>query len=141
MNNFLGTEFLMFEESGSTYNLFAGASSHSFEISGDILDAPSKDAGQWLEKIYGRSNWTASMDALVTFSDEYNLDYFIQKKINKEKITVVFALNDGDNEPDTTKNFYKGVALIETISANFPDQDNSTYTVSLQGSGALEKPE
>ena len=44
MNNFLGTDFLMFEESGSTYNVFAGASSHSFEISGDILDAPSKDA-------------------------------------------------------------------------------------------------
>ncbi|MFW5847942.1 MAG: phage tail tube protein [bacterium] len=138
-----GTDFLMFEQTtGDTYNLIGGATSHSLEVSGDILEAPSKDSGQWLDKVYGRSNWTASMDGLVTFDDEkYNYDYLLNKKINQEDLTVVFALNNGDNEPDTTKKYYKGTALIESVSLTAPDADNTTYSVSLQGSGALEAPE
>lgn len=139
-----GTDFLMFEETeADTYQLIGGSQSHSFEVTGDILDSPSKDSGTWLNKVYGRNDWTSSMSGLVTFSEDYNFDYLLNKKINQEKVTVVFALRDesGSNvEPDTTSTYYTGTALIESVSIDAPDSDNTTYSVSFSGDGALAVP-
>lgn len=61
-------------------------------------------------------------------------------------ISVVFAVKDNtvNTVPVTgwtpeANNGYSGSAVITSITANAPDNENATYSITLEGSGALTK--
>ncbi|RCW38663.1 phage tail tube protein [Marinilabilia salmonicolor] len=133
-----GTDLLLFHDDGAAQTPFAGSTSHSLSINNELRDAATKDSADWLEKIYGRSDWSISCDGLVSFTDTYNYEQLFDMMLAKEDIDVVFALNAAGT-PDTSNTQYTGTVKIESLELTAPDNDNSTYSVTLQGSGPITK--
>lgn len=133
-----GTDLLLFHDNEGTKTAFAGSTSHTLSISNSLREAASKDAGDFLEKEYGRFDWSISCDGLVSFDNDYNYDKLFDMMINKESLDVVFGVNS-NGSPDTSKPQYTGTVKIESLDLSAPDGDNTTYSVTLQGSGAISK--
>lgn len=92
----------------------------SQEASSNLIEASSKasDHTKWL---YGKSDGTLSVEALYGQSDAVN----VLRACQKQKKNVYLKRSDGTN----TEYFE---ALVETISQEFPDNDNSTLSIDFQ---------
>lgn len=113
------------------------ATSHSIEITNANREISCKGSGDWTTSEYGRFSWTASIDALFNLYDgDSNIRYMqlTQLMLDKQDITIVAEYVD----PVTGDVFQQtGTAIIASISQTAPDSDNSSYSVSLMGKGAL----
>lgn len=136
-----GTDLLLFHDDG-TKKPFAGSTSHSLSINNELRDTATKDSANWLEKIKGRSSWSISCDGLVSFDSDYGYAKLFDLMKDEDSIEIVFAIADrsgNDVQPDTTKINYTGKVIIESLEMSAADNDNTTYSVTLQGSGELTK--
>lgn len=64
--------------------------------------------------------------------------------MNREPITVVFAVKSETEYPvggwtPKAGSGYSGSAIVTSITANAADNDNATYSITLEGAGALTK--
>ena len=115
------------------------------EIKVATRDIASKDSGYWKDKLPGRLEWSCSTDALYTevltgTSTTTSIDELYVLLIARTPITVVFGKATGAaaaQTNDATKKKFTGSAIITAISINAPDGETTTYSISLEGSGAL----
>lgn len=144
-----GSDLMLFTKLDTGLTAIAYATNHTLELQADELETSSKDSGKWKEKQITKLGWSATSENLVSgigADDAYGL--LVEKWIAREPIDVHMTLAtnaDGDAgapeggwTPDATKG-YKGKALITNISLNGPDAQNATMSVSLSGTGKLEK--
>ncbi|WJE54847.1 phage major tail protein, TP901-1 family [Bacillus cereus] len=117
-------------EDASTGKLLAGQRNATLSRSAETVDATSKDtAGFWKESLAGFKEWSIDCDGAFVESDAaYGL--LETAFLNSENVNVYIEL------PSGTK--YKGNSTITDFSLEFPYDDLVTYSISLQGSGALE---
>jgi TP901-1 family phage major tail protein len=120
-----GTDLLLTVEG----NAVAHAKSHTLSVSGNVIDYSSKTSGDWTEKMAGRLSWTVSTDGLLSY-DATNGKYsdLFALMIARTSVTLVI-----DNEEKT----YTGEAIISSLEQSAPDDDNATFSVSFEGTGAL----
>ena len=97
-----------------------------------------------------KKSWTASPEALV--SEDPEVDSFAAMYdlfAAGEPVDIISGrpsnisddgIPDGGWEAPTQK-YYKGKALITSLTRNDPNGDNSSMSVSLQGVGKLERVE
>lgn len=125
----------------------AFSSAAKLDVSLSTRDIGSKDSGFWEEKAAGKMSWSASSDALMcdsditgttkTYSDLYTA------MLTRVPLTIVFATAAG-TAPSWTisavagKSKFTGTGFITSLSMNAGDGDNGTYSVSFEGTGALE---
>lgn len=92
----------------------------------------------------GKLSWNISSENLFTETDFTSM---VDLWIGREPIEVVFTLkNEADGvavptngwTPKTASGF-KGKVVITEITANAPDGENATYSIKLEGAGALTK--
>lgn len=127
----------------------AFATSHQLSLSGEAKEISSKDSGEWTNKIIGKLSWSITSDNLFTETD---YDSMVDLWIKRTPIEVIFAVkgNTGTDNGDGTvvptggwtpkaASGYKGKVVITGITANAPDNDNATYSITLEGAGALTK--
>lgn len=115
------------------------------EISLDTREISSKDGGYWKEHQAGRLAWTAGSDALYTevltgTATTTSFDELYALMIARTAVTVVFGAATGAagaQTNDATKKKFTGSAIITALSINAPDNDTTTYSITLQGTGAL----
>lgn len=111
-------------------------------------DASSKDSGSWTDKRATRHDWNVSSSALfsdliTTVGTAVNtFDELFDMQVAKTPITVVFAVATGAvhaQTADATKKTYTGSAIITGLDPNAPDGDNASFSITMDGTGALTK--
>lgn len=111
------------------------AKSHTISISGNIIDKSSKDDALWNVKGSGRLGWNAKCDGLVSYDDTLcNYESLYTAMIARTAVTIISV-----NTAGTPIKTYTGSAFISSLELTSPDDDNATFSVSFEGSGALTK--
>jgi TP901-1 family phage major tail protein len=129
-----GTLVALYKDVSGTLTKVANLTSTDFELSKDTIDATNKDGGSYKEFLVGLSGWT--MNAEGIFEEDGGVTGISAKDLLDDIIagaplTVVMTSNvTGDLK-------LSGSAVITSFSWNAPVNDVSTFSVSLQGSGAL----
>ena len=129
-----GTLVALYKDVSGTLTKVANLTSTDFELSKDTIDATNKDGGSYKEFLVGLSGWT--MNAEGIFEEDGGVTGISAKDllddiIAGDAVTVVMTSNvTGDLK-------LSGSAVITSFSWNAPVNDVSTFSVSLQGSGAL----
>ena len=139
-NIVLGTELMLFKDGVA----LAAATACKLTLNANTLETSSKDSGKWTSNQPAKLSWSCSSDNLFTIDD---YEYLMDACIKRDEIEVQFStvqnpnsdsgMPDGGWQPNT--NGYRGMAIITSIDMNAPDGDNATYSISLTGSGALNK--
>jgi hypothetical protein len=138
-----GSEVLVFfsnYSAGTTpaWSVAAHATSHSLSIKMATRDTSNKGTGAYETKGAGRLSVTGSMDGMYIASDTYNYADFMAAIIARTPLLMLFGQESSTTgQPDTTTSggthFYSsGLFLITSCDATFPDQANSTYTVTFE---------
>lgn len=137
-----GDDLMLFSEMGYS---FAFATSHSLSISADAVEISSKDSGKWKTNTVNKLSWEISSENLYTTT---SYDELFNLMVSREEFPVFFGVksevtdsieegSDGwtPNEAYT----YHGYGIITSLTANAGTGDNATYSVTITGTGALEK--
>lgn len=121
----------VFNANGSELLAIAGQQGLTINRSADSIEVTSKDTkGGWKAKIAGMKEWSIDNDGLYVASDEShkalasafeNGDFVCIKVINSKTKTAMFG----------------GLAVITDYSLEAPHDDSMTYSISLEGNGAL----
>lgn len=140
-----GDELMLFKDGKS----LAYATSHTLSITGNTIEISSKDSGYFGASEIGNITWEITSENLYTDSEFDNL---FTAMVAKTPITVTFGHADnynanglGDSStnwiPDTSvgAKYYQGPAIITSLQANANTGENSTYSITLTGNGALEQ--
>jgi len=129
-----GTLVALYKDVSGTLTKVANLTSTDFELSKDTIDATNKDGGSYKEFLVGLSGWT--MNAEGIFEEDGGVTGISAKDllddiIAGDAVTVVMTSNvTGDLK-------LSGSAVITSFAWIAPVNDVSTFSVSLQGSGAL----
>ena len=115
-----------------------GAStSCSFESSTDQIEVTSQTSAWFREFKNDITSWTVTCDGFIALSG-YSYLALMQKQLNRAAIDVRFSI-DNDNDDNSGTYGYSivsGTANITSISLSAPVEGASTYSLSLQGTGA-----
>lgn len=117
-------------------NVIVGhAKSHTISIQGNVIDKSSKDDALWNTKHSGRLSWSANADGLVSYDDTLcNYSSLYDAMILRTPVTIISV-----NTAGTPVVTYTGSAIIASLELTSPDDDNATFSVSFEGTGALAK--
>ena len=119
----------LFIKDATTGKVLAGQRNATLNRSAESIDATSKDtAGFWKESVAGFKEFSIEADGAFVESDvAYGL--LETAFLNSENVDIYLEL------PSGTK--YEGNATITDFSLEAPYDDLVTYSLSLQGNGAL----
>lgn len=113
-----------------TYVAVGGQRGATINRSAEAIDTTTKDSSGWKENEYGMKEWGLDCDGLLIESDAAYVD-LEDAFMNGTKVKVELSL------PGGTK--YSGTALVTDFPIELPYDDTVTYSVALQGDGALVK--
>jgi len=136
-----GTDLLI-KIGSSTSNevIVAYATSCTLDISADEIDQTSKDAGGWKSIISGLRSWSATCDALYKNEVQASTNTFqdfwgnINTRTAVQIELTIASASGGDGNV-----YYSGEAFVTSLSVSGGTEDQSTYSISLAGSGALSQ--
>jgi TP901-1 family phage major tail protein len=131
MAKMTGMQCKVFIVDAGTGRVLAGQRNATLNRSAESIDATSKDTvGFWKESLQGFKEWSIDCDGAFVESDQA---YGILETafLNSENVQAYIEL------PSGTK--YEGECTITDFSLDMPYDDLVTYSISLQGSGALTK--
>ena len=137
-----GTDVLVFisAATGSTsWTTFANATSHTLSIKMATRETSNKDSGDFVTRAAGRLDVTGTMEGLYVDNNKYNYEDLVKVIYARTPLLMIFGheTTSGSGTPDTTTtggtHFYaSGKFYLTGIDATFPDQANSTYTVTFE---------
>ena len=114
---------------GST--LIGGQQNCSINRETETSDTTTKDSGDWSEAEAIGLSWSVDLDGLVVVGDA-GLKALETAWENLQQVDVKYG---------TASNYKSGRAIITSLSSNSASKEKTTYSVSLQGVGALSKTE
>ena len=127
-------------------NTIAYATSASLSVNMDLRDTTTKSSLGWQENLGGLKSWEMSGDAFVELSaatatgnDPFKEGTEVNstlKNISSLYATWAAGLAVTVAFGNDTKEYY-GSAIITSISIDAGMEENATYSISLQGAGAL----
>jgi len=116
-----------------------GAStSCTFESSTEQVEVTSQTSAWFREFKNDVSSWTVSCDGFVALSG-YSYLALMQKQLDRASIDVRFSIDNDNADGSDTYGYsiVSGTANITSISLSAPVEGASTYSLSLQGTGAF----
>lgn len=129
MSKISGMKVKLFIKDATTGKILAGQRNASLNRSAETIDATSKDSdGHWQESIQGFKSWTIDCDGAFV-QDDVAYSILETAYLNSENVDVYIEM------PSGTK--YEGNATITDLSMEFPYDDLTTWSLSLQGNGPL----
>lgn len=146
MSKIQGSDLMLFLDTKS----IAYATNHTLEISGETQDTSNKDegGGGWSSNEVSILSWSATSDNLYSVDGEGdNFEDLFDLMIAKTPIDAVFAKkSQASSVVDVPTGGwtagatgYMGKVVITNLTLNAPHGEYATYTVQLQGIGALQK--
>ena len=131
-----GTLISIYKDVAGSLKKIANATSHSIDISKDMIDVTSKDSAGAKEFIAGEYGYTLNVEAI--FEDDASVGASQQSfkdlatdLLAGTLLTIVMSSNVTGDEK------YSGTAFFTSLSLSAPNNDKATWTGTLQGSGAL----
>ena len=109
--------------------LIGGQQNCSINRETETSDVTTKDSGVWSEAEAIGLSWSVDLDGLVVVGDA-GLKALETAWENLQQVDVKYG---------TASNYKSGRAIITSLSSNSPSKEKTTYSVSLQGVGALSK--
>ena len=111
--------------------LIGGQQNCSINRETETSDTTTKDSGVWSEAEAIGLSWSVDLDGLVVVGDQ-GLKALETAWENLQQVDVKYG---------TSTNYKSGRAIITSLSSNSANKEKTTYSVSLQGVGALSKTE
>lgn len=142
-----GQDLMLFIGSGATKTSIGYATSHTLSINADTKETTTKDSsggGDWQTSEVGTLSWSVSTENLYgddvkgkTYEDLFDI------MVSKKPIEMVFGGKTGTDIPATgwvnSAPTYTGKAIITSLELNTPNGDNTTFSASFTGVGALSR--
>lgn len=131
-----GVDFVIKVNKGTTelpeYVKVAGQRGGKLNRSGDTIDVTTKDDEGWKNNRVGLLEWSIDGDGLVVVDDE-GYKKIEEAFLNRQTVLVQFGVESGL--------CFEGEAVITDFPLDAPYDDELSYSVKLQGCGALTKKE
>ena len=105
--------------------------SNSVSIQRPTREVANKDSGDWVSKKPNRASWNFNGSAHFEFVTANGYD---DLKTAIKNSTQLWVMTSSEVAGDTLQ---VGSAYITQLDADFPDMDNSSYTVNIDGDGEL----
>lgn len=146
----LGTGGTMTSGMVSSAKVVAYAQSASLEINADTLDVTSKLSCRWNAVLPGNASYTVSSDSLYCLQSSaaansaVTVDDLFEAMVEGDNIGWVMAQDSSETcgtvaGPDTSKPCYWGEAAITSLSINAGNNEIVTSSITLTGSGKVNK--
>jgi len=130
-----GTLIAIYKDISGTLTKIANATSNDFTITKDMIETTNKDSAGAKEYIAGEYGYTMSVDGM--FEEDGSVGALISWKemitdlLAGTSVTIVMTSNvSGDLK-------LSGSALFNDLKLTAPQNAVSTFTASIQGTGAL----
>lgn len=121
----------IFDATGAKLLAISGQQGLTINRSADSIEVSSKDTkGGWKSKIAGMKEWSIDNDGLYIPSDETHKE--LGKAFEASNPVCIKVVNG-----KTKKGMFGGLAYISDYSLEAPYDDGMTYSISLDGNGAL----
>jgi len=146
-----GTGMLMYRVTGDDpdfeYKAVGHATSHSLTVTMATRVTSTKDTGNYVSREAGRLDATGTADGLSVYDDDFGFEDMRQLVTDREPVLLVFTgsvepVEPEDPEanvtPDLDNPYATGTFIITSFEQSAPDQDNTTYSVSYEGTGDFE---
>jgi predicted secreted protein len=116
---------------------FGAATNCSFEVSVDQKEVTSQTSAWFKEYRNDVASWSINADGFVALSD-YSYLFLAQLQLDRESILVKFQIDNDNGDGSETLGYtiFTGTANLTSLSLSAGVEAVSTYSVSLQGSGA-----
>ena len=113
------------------YDQVFGASTNcTFDVSVDQVEVTNQSSAWFREYKIDVAGWNVTCDGLICLTG-YSYKDMLTTQLNKEVLGLKFSIDDG-----TTVVLITGNAIINSLSITGPNNNTSTYSVSLTGVGA-----
>lgn len=121
----------IFNNDGSQLIAIGGQQGLTINRSADSIEITSKDTvGGWKSKIAGMKEWSIDTDGLYVPTDESHKE--LSKAFNEGIPVCLKVMNN-----KTKKGMFGGLAVITDYPIEAPFDDAVTFSISLEGMGAL----
>jgi TP901-1 family phage major tail protein len=134
-----GTNILLYQYNPSTSLgvAFAASTNCTFSTSVDQVEVTTTNSSSFKEYLGSQINWSISADGFICLRD-YSYLTLLTKLRAKEQIVVKFQIDNdnGDGTGALGYSVFTGLANIVSLEMSGPVEGASTYSVSLQGTGA-----
>jgi predicted secreted protein len=116
---------------------FGAATNCSFEVSVDQVEVTSASSAWFKEFKNDVATWSINADGFVALSD-YSYLFLAQLQLDREPILVKFQIDNDNGDGSDTLGYtvFSGTANLSSLSLSAGVEAASTYSVSLQGTGA-----
>jgi len=134
-----GTNILLYQYNPSTSLgvAFAASTNCTFSTSVDQVEVTTTNSSSFKEYLGSQINWSISADGFICLRD-YSYLTLLTKLRAKEQIVVKFQIDNdnGDGTGALGYSVFTGLVNIVSLEMSGPVEGASTYSVSLQGTGA-----
>jgi len=129
-----GTLIAIYKDVSGTLTKIANATSNDFDVTKDMIDVTNKDSAGWKEFIVGEGGWTMNIDGM--FEEDGGVSQISWKDIYTDLAagTAITAVMTSQVSGDIK---LSGSAFFSNLTLSAPNNDVTTFTASLQGTGAL----
>jgi len=125
-----GENVILYKTVGGVDTVFGAATNCTFDVSVNQVEVTSQTSAYFREFKIDVAGWTVNCDGLISLTG-YSYRDMLNSQLSKESIGIKFSINDG-----TTTVLITGSAIINALSITGPNNNTSTYSVSLTGVGA-----
>jgi hypothetical protein len=122
-----GTDFLVYIEGVA----IAHSPSCTLNLTSATRDTSSKTSAGVTNREYGKRDWSVNGDGLYQFTTSHGFSSLFSLYKNRTKVTVRISTETADNK------YYEGEALLTSLSATFPKEENSTFTFTFEADGDI----
>lgn len=134
-NKVSGASVILKIKKDAGFVAIGGQTGATINRSAETIDVTNKVSAGYKEYVAGWKDWSVDCDAFVTLGDEGQEEL---EKAYEAGTAVEVSLRIGGD--DNAKGVgYKGVALITSLATDLSQDDAVTYSLSLQGTGALTR--
>lgn len=116
---------------------FGASTSCSFEASTEQIEVTSQTSAWFREFKNDITSWTISCDGFISLS-QYSYLFLANLQLSRASILIKFQIDNDNGSGSGTLGYtvFSGQANLTSLSLSGPVEGASTYSVSLQGTGA-----
>jgi TP901-1 family phage major tail protein len=133
-----GSDLMLFIGTGAAAKTIAFATSHKVSIKRGTRETSSKDSGKWTSKKASRMDWTITADAGYTndaASFSYQDLYALMVAGTPVDVASCLATGTAPGWVKAATDVYSGKAIITALDKDAKDNDNVTFSITLEGDG------
>ena len=134
-----GTNIILYQYNATTGLSvpFGAATNCSFEVSVDQVEVTSASSAWFKEFKNDVASWSINADGFVALED-YSYLFLANLQLTRQPILVKFQVDNDNGSGSGTLGYtvFTGLANLSSLSLSAGVEAASTYSVSLQGSGA-----